>query len=589
MDVEELGLSLQQFGWLDYVFFVAMLLICIFIGIYFGFIKKVDSEQEYLAGGRNMLVTPISMSLIASYISGITLLGLPADVYRFGMQYAYVAFGIIFTGFAMNYIYLPVFLKLNITSTYEYLELRFNKKVRTFGSILYTIGNIAYLPIVIYVPALAFNQVTGVNVHVITPIVCLVCIFYTCVGGLKAVVWTDVIQTVGMFGSIILVIIKGTIDVGGFGTVMDRSWESGRLEAPDLNPDPTARHTLWTCVVGGCISWLQSNAVSQNMIQRYIALPSLRAARRAAWILVVGVALLITICSYCGLLMYATYYDCDPLTTKLARVKDQMLPLFVMRTLSGVPGLSGLFIAGVFSAALSSLSTCLNSMSAIVLEDFVRPVANSRGHTLTDRQAWYVMRLVVLFVGALCVSLVMLVERAGTVFQLTSSVEAITCGPLLGIFTAGMLIHWVNSKGAMTGLFCGLVFMTWLSLNAQAAIASGHIDYETKPLSAEGCDYLFNATSSTEEPIIQERYVFPLFRISYLWYSPLGAIVTALVACTVSLVTKKNSITAPGLLAPCVRKRHQIKINANESKAKDLELTDKMSNGHDNKSYDFTK
>lgn len=87
-----------------------------------------------------------------------------------------------------------------------------------------------WLPIVIYVPALAFNQATGVNVHLITPIVCVVCIFYTCVGGLQAVVWTDVIQTFFMFGAMLLVIVKGTIDIGGINTIFERAYESGRIE-----------------------------------------------------------------------------------------------------------------------------------------------------------------------------------------------------------------------------------------------------------------------------------------------------------------------------------------------------------------------
>lgn len=90
-----------------------------------------------------------------------------------------------------------------------------------------------WLPIVIYVPALAFNQVTGVNVHWITPIVCVVCIFYTCVGGLKAVVWTDVVQLVMMFGAIVLVMVKGTYDVGGYSVVWDRAVQSGRIEGPE--------------------------------------------------------------------------------------------------------------------------------------------------------------------------------------------------------------------------------------------------------------------------------------------------------------------------------------------------------------------
>lgn len=101
--------------------------------------------------------------------------------------------------------------------------------------------------------------------------------------------------------------------------------------------------------------------------------------------------------------MYATYKHCDPLQTKLAKAKDQMLPLFVMETLGELPGLSGLFIAGVFSAALSSLSTCLNSMSAVVLEDFVKPFAKK---PLTERTVQVVMRSVVVVIGLICVFMV---------------------------------------------------------------------------------------------------------------------------------------------------------------------------------------
>ncbi|XP_026467601.1 sodium-coupled monocarboxylate transporter 1-like [Ctenocephalides felis] len=555
IDEKELRLSLQHFGWLDNILFATTLVICTFVGIYFGFTKKADNEQEYLTGGKKMMITPISMSLIASYISGITLLGLPADVYIYGMQYAYVTLGFIFTAFVMNHIYLPVYKELQITSTYEYLELRFNKYARTLGSMIYIIGNVAYLPIVMYMPALAFNQVTGVNIHIITPIVCTVCVCYTCMGGLKAVVWTDVIQALLIFGSMVLVIVKGTIDVGGISNVIHKNIESQRLEKPDFDPDPTVRHTLWTCMIGGCITWLHSYAVNQNMTQRYFALPTLKAARRASWILVVGAALSITICSYSGLLMYATYSGCDPLTTKLARAKDQMLPLFVMQTLSEFSGLTGLFMAGVFSASLSTLSTCLNSMSAIILEDFVRPLAKFRDHVLTSRQIWFITRSVVILVGILCVCLVVVVERAGSIFQLNYTLEAITGGPLLGVFTAGMLIHWVNEKGAITGLVSGLFFMAWLTLNAQAAIASGHINFKTKSFNVEDCDYNYNTTFSKQEETLVESRIFPLFRVSYLWYSPLGALVTIIVSCVISLVTGNNTKIRGGLLASCVRKR----------------------------------
>jgi len=114
-----------------------------------------------------------------------------------------------------------------------------------------------------------------------------------------------------------------------------------------------------------------------------------------------------------------------------------------MKTLGELPGMTGLFIAGVFSAALSSLSTCLNSMSAVVLEDFVKPYVKK---PLSSSAINWIMRLVVVGVGALCVCLVYVVEHMGTVLQLTMSLEAITNGPLFGIFTIGLFLPWINGN-----------------------------------------------------------------------------------------------------------------------------------------------
>uniref|UniRef100_A0A1B0D806 Sodium-dependent multivitamin transporter n=2 Tax=Phlebotomus papatasi TaxID=29031 RepID=A0A1B0D806_PHLPP len=164
--LEDLILRSQKFSLPDYLVFVSMLFFCILIGIYFGFIKSVDTESEYLVGGRNMKVVPIALSLIASFISGITLLGLPTEVYSYGTQYLYVISGVLLMAITFSTVYLPVFQGLNITSTYQYLESRFDRRLRLYGSIMFTIMNVAYLPIVIYVPSLAFNQVTGVNIHI---------------------------------------------------------------------------------------------------------------------------------------------------------------------------------------------------------------------------------------------------------------------------------------------------------------------------------------------------------------------------------------------------------------------------------------
>lgn len=196
-------------------------------------------------------------------------------------------------------------------------------------------------------------------------------------------------------------------------------------------------------------------------------------------------------CCYSGLLIYATYYDCDPLSTKLAKAKDQLLPLLVMEILGDYPGLPGLFVAGVFSAALSSLSTGLNSMSAVMLEDFFKPFSN---RPLTMLQTKVIMRGVVAVFGAICVLLVYLVEKMGAVLQLSMSLGAVSQGPLLGIFTMGVMVPWVNGTGAIVGSGTALAFMIWLCIRAQQAIVTGDLTFVEKPVSTNGCTYLFMAS-----------------------------------------------------------------------------------------------
>lgn len=170
--VDDVMVSLQRFGWPDYVVFLLMLLSCLMIGIYFGFIEKKpkktsDQADDYLVGGRKMGVFPVTMSLIAryrsylkiqtfdscikvedifliyfSYISGISLLGTPTEIYVYGVQYMFIFGGVLFMGVAMTFVFLPVFHDLKLTSTYEYLESRFDKKMRIFGAVMFTFGTV---------------------------------------------------------------------------------------------------------------------------------------------------------------------------------------------------------------------------------------------------------------------------------------------------------------------------------------------------------------------------------------------------------------------------------------------------------------
>ncbi|XP_050096348.1 sodium-coupled monocarboxylate transporter 1-like [Anopheles aquasalis] len=574
--VEDISRSLQRFNWPDYLVFVMMLISCIVIGIFFGYqdhqkhkrqkhARRGSEALDYLVGGRKMKIVPVAVSLVASWISGISLLGTSTEIYVYGVQYCYIITAVAIMTCMMNYIFLPVFHDLQITSAYEYLQMRFDKRMRLLGSILFTLASILWLPIVIYVPALAFNQVSGVNIHVITPIVCLVCIFYTSLGGLKAVVWTDVIQTAVMVGAMIIVIIKGTADVGGLSVVIERNMAGQRFEAPDFNLDPTERNTFWTLLIGGTFFWTSTNAINQNMMQRYLSLPSLGAARKALVLFICGTVLLLAMCCYNGLLIFAMYHDCDPLTTGLAKAKDQLVPLLVMEVLGEYPGLAGLFVAGIFSAALSSLSTALNSLSAIVLEDFCKPFVTK---PLTETQTRYIMRFTVLAFGALAVMMVIVVEKMGAVLQLSMSLGPVTIGPLFGLFVMGFFFPRINGTCAIVGSVTGLVLMAYIVIRSQISIALGEIVFAEKPVSVSGCQYEFTAKNVTlpldPAPGSDEK---SLHHVSFLYYCMIGSVVPTVVAylCSFVLPRTKTDDIDPLLLAPFLRRFYRSRADCKQA------------------------
>ncbi|XP_031769051.2 sodium-coupled monocarboxylate transporter 1-like [Galleria mellonella] len=548
IDVSFVRKSFQHFTWLDYSVFVVMLTICGGIGIYFGFVNKQKSTQDYLMGGRNMKLLPVCFSLVASFISGISLLGTPTELYVYGTSYLFFLMGALMMSVIISYTFLPVLHDLQITSAYEYLELRYDKRLRMFGSVIFSLYLVVWLPIVIYVPALAFNQVTGVNIHIVTPIVCFVCIFYTSLGGLKAVVWTDVIQTFVMICAMILVIIQGSITVGGFDEVFKRNWDTGRIELPSASLDLTERHSLWSLSIGSTFYWIGNIAVNQSMMQRFLSLPDLKSSKRAVWGFLCGVIFIVFICAYSGLVAFARYYDCDPLNSKLALAKDQILPLLVMDVLTEWKGMPGLFVAGVFSAALSSLSTGLNSMAAVVLEDFWKPFFRK----LTQRETQLLIRSVVVILGVICLGLVFVVERLGSVLQLTMSLSSASMGPLTGIFLMGIFLPIVGSTPALSGGIIGLFCAWWLAAQSQLAQAEGLLKFNEKPRFTHNCTYFFESISySTEYTTNEVPY---LYRISYFWFTAFGCIITVSIACIITFIVNNHEVHYDErLYAPVVR------------------------------------
>ncbi|CAD6991895.1 unnamed protein product [Ceratitis capitata] len=499
INVAELSSSLQHFGFVDYFVFVLMLVVCAVIGSYFGFVDKKktrDNEKrrgsealDYLVGGRKMKVIPVALSLVASFVSGISLLGTSTEIYVYGTQYAFILITLVISGIISWYVFLPVFCNLQLTSTYEYIGKRFSRRMQLFSAALFVTKAIIWLPIAIYVPALTFSQVSGIGVHTITPVVIAICTFYTTVGGIKGVVWTDAIQSIIMYSSLVVLMIKGTYDLGGISVMWQRNADGGRLNMPEVTVDPTVRMSVISVFVGGTFFKLQNTSINQPTIQRFMSLSSLNAIKQTLFIFSFGLTILYLCCVYVGLIAFATYHDCDPISTGLAEARDQLIPLLVLQVLGEFPGLPGLFVSAVFSAALSSISTLLNSLAAVVLEDFIKPNVRT---SISERTVAIVMRTIVIAFGLSSIGLVYVVEKMGMVLQLSATMQSILYGPMLGIFTTGVLMPWINEKSVLAGSITAVITMTWICVNAQVANVTGTFRHTKLPVSVEGCDYEFD-------------------------------------------------------------------------------------------------
>uniref|UniRef100_A0A1I8IU64 Sodium/solute symporter n=1 Tax=Macrostomum lignano TaxID=282301 RepID=A0A1I8IU64_9PLAT len=306
--------------WYDYLVFGLVLAFSGGVGIFFAFrARRNTSQEEYLLASKQLTVGPIALSLLASFISAITLLA--------------------------NEVFIPVFHRLRVNTSYQYLRLRFHKCVQIAGSISFCVQMVLYMGIVIYAPSLALSQVTGFNVWIAVASIGLVATFYTSIGGIKAVVWTDVFQIVMMLTGLVATLIRGIMVVGGFAAMWEKADQGRRIEFFNLSLDPTERHTVWTQIVANTFVWLSIYGINQTMVQRCLSLSSLRQIKIAYWINMPGLFLLMLTCSICGMTIFAAYGTCDPLLSGRITANDQAaLGIFGM---VGGP-LLGVFTLGMF-------------------------------------------------------------------------------------------------------------------------------------------------------------------------------------------------------------------------------------------------
>uniref|UniRef100_A0A8B9J6C4 Solute carrier family 5 member 6 n=1 Tax=Astyanax mexicanus TaxID=7994 RepID=A0A8B9J6C4_ASTMX len=535
----------KYFTTIDFVLFALLLVASMAIGLYYALSGgRQRTTQEFLLADRSMKCLPLSLSLMATFQSAVAIVGTPAEVYTNGTQYWFIGCSYILGLLIPAHIFIPVFYRLNLTSAYQYLELRFCKTVRICGTVTFIFQMCIFFMLVCFAIS---PVVTGFHLWGAVLATGLVCTVYTALGGLKAVIWTDVFQTVVMFTGQMAVIIVGVHQVGGFSDFWRKVTDGGRISGIDLNPDPTVRHTFWTLAVGGVFLMLSLYGVNQAQVQRYLSSRTEKEAIMSCYMAFPCLQIALGLSCLMGLVMFACYGDINLVDQQYIKSKDQMVLYFVMDMLQDFPGLPGLFVACLFSASLSTISSAFNSLATVTMEDLIKPnypsITDSRTHSFLK------------YNDIICCCL----YAALSIFGMLG-------GPLLGLFCLGIFFPWANSSGAVTGLIAGLVMAFWVGIGGFVAQMSSSVTVcphnctdtvATKNLTMATVTAIMTpVTNKPSKPVAHHG----LYSLSYMWYSAFNSSVVVLIGLFVSLITgpmKERDVTT-GTVYPLMDKIHSL-------------------------------
>ncbi|KAF7634692.1 hypothetical protein Mgra_00005840 [Meloidogyne graminicola] len=277
-----------MFALIDFGIFGIFLLLSLFVGLYHGIIDKFSNKQQnsktgdFLDGGRKLPVLPVCLSLLTTFVSGIGLLGVPAEIYTKGSgMFIYIMSGTL--AFPLiGIFFIPIFYKIKCLNAYEYFEIRFQSKtLRRIATFIFILNTLIYMAVVIYAPSIALSGVTELPLWPFILILGFVSTIYTAAGGIKAVIWTDTLQATFIYLGLGIIIVKGTIEAGGLSNVFRINKITGRIwQGLIINPSLLQYSNLWVEIIGGITAWTCIYGLNQMAMQRYCSMPSLQHARQ---------------------------------------------------------------------------------------------------------------------------------------------------------------------------------------------------------------------------------------------------------------------------------------------------------------------
>jgi len=450
------------------------------LGIGYYFRARNHSREEFFLAGRRMGWIPIGLSIMVTVFSAINYVALPEEVFGYGL-YVIVALPVFFlVAWPITRFWMPLFHAMRVTSAHEYLEYRFDVRVRILGGVIFILWRLFWMATALY----AAGTIMGALIGLSPPGVILVCglvgTVYTAVGGMRAVMWTDVAQFCVLFGGIVLGLVLAIGD-GGISGILAVAREGGRLkpflpfDTEFLSPSPFVRMTLWSGLIGVFVAFLARYGADQVVMQRYFSARSLHAAQRGLWFNAVVSVLSLSILAIFGLAVYAYAansgglegYDWNTLSAVQRKaVARKQLALLIK---SFPAGATGLIAAGLMAATMSSIDSGINACSAIYMTDFHERLFSCPA-AKTDTSIWLSQALTLtigLLSTGLALGLIPLVGQTNTLFMIVNKVVNGMGSPLLVLFVAGMFTRWANAPGVLIGGAIGVTASLFISLGVR--------------------------------------------------------------------------------------------------------------------------
>ena len=435
-----------RFGKLNYVVLVTYLLGVVLVGAYFS--RHEKSSEDFFLGGRRVPWWAAGISVFGTQLSAITFLALPAKTYATDWTYFLQNLGIVAITPVLVALYIPAFRRAGVTSIYTWLGERFDARVRVFGTLAFVSYQLARMGIVLFLPALALSSVTGLDVMTSILVMGLLSTLYTVLGGIEAVIWTDVLQVVVLLGGALVAIgvMLAQVD-GGVVGAWELSVARDKLRLADVSWD-LSTPTLGVILLGAVFNNLVPYTSDQAVVQRYLTTKDETQARRAAWTgawLSVPASLLFFAM---GTVLY-TFYASHPGRVDPAGAPDQVFASFIVRELPA--GLSGLVIAGVFAAAMSSLDSSMNAVAAVLAPPAEGRAGLRRARTYT------------VGIGAVgtAVALALSMFEIRSLFDRFLEFVGLFGGTLGGLFALGVLTRRVSADAALFGTVLSLALLLY--------------------------------------------------------------------------------------------------------------------------------